>query len=121
MEVYNSPLNFKKRLHMYIHHEMTFLKLWPVFPYIEFILSIIRGLFYYQLFTIFHKYLILLLIFILHFPNILALYNMLGCLMLLMTYYAQNYAGIIGGCLCFGVGISLFSFYFLSGNPFFLI
>ena len=46
----------------------------------------------YRLFiTIFHKcaYLILILISILHFPIMLAL-----CLMLLMTHYAQNYAGI---------------------------
>ena len=33
-------------------------------------------------------------IFILHLPIMLAL-----CLMLSMTYYAQNYAGIIGGSL----------------------
>ena len=49
----------------------------------------------YRLFTtIFHKCLILLLIFILHFPIMLLL-----CLMLSMTNYAQNYAGIIGGSL----------------------
>ena len=44
--------------------------------------------------TIFFQCLILLLIFILHFPIMLAL-----CLMLSMTHYAQNYAGIIGGSL----------------------
>ena len=38
--------------------------------------------------------LILLLISILQFPIMLAL-----CLMLSMTHYAQNYAGIIGGSL----------------------
>ena len=49
----------------------------------------------YRLFiTIFHNCLILLLIFILHFPIMLEL-----CLTLSMTYYAQNYAGIIGGFL----------------------
>ena len=47
----------------------------------------------YWLFTIiFHKCLVLLLIFI--FPIMLAL-----CLMLSMTHYAQNYASIIGGSL----------------------
>ena len=50
--------------------------------------------------TIFHKCLILLLIFILHFPIMLVL-----CLMLSMIHYADNYAGIIGGslsmmCMC---------------------
>ena len=44
--------------------------------------------------TIFHKCLILLLIFILHFSVMLALH-----LMLLMTHYAQSYAGIIGRSL----------------------
>ena len=49
----------------------------------------------YQWFTtIFHKCLILVLIFILHFPIMLALW-----LMLLMTHYAQNYAGIISWSL----------------------
>ena len=49
----------------------------------------------YRLFTtIFNKCLILLLIFIVHFPIMLGL-----CLMLSMTYCAQNYAGIIGGSL----------------------
>ena len=49
----------------------------------------------YQLFTtIFHKCLILLLTFILHFLLMLAL-----CLMLSMTHYAKNYAGIIGKSL----------------------
>ena len=49
----------------------------------------------YQLFnTIFHKCLILLLIFILHFPVMLAL-----CLILSMTHFAQNYADIIGRSL----------------------
>ena len=38
--------------------------------------------------------LILLLMFILHFPIMLAL-----CLMLSMTHYAQNFAGIIGRSL----------------------
>ena len=42
-----------------------------------------------SLYTIFHKCLILQLIFILHFPIMLAL-----CLMLSMTDYAQNYAGV---------------------------
>ena len=50
----------------------------------------------YRSFTIFHKCLIL--IFILHFPIMLAL-----CLMLSMTHYAQNYAGIIGGSLLRGI------------------
>ena len=44
--------------------------------------------------TIFHKCLKLLLIFILHFPIMLAL-----CLMLSIIHYAQTYADIIGGSL----------------------
>ena len=49
----------------------------------------------YQSFTtIFHKCLILLLIFALHFPIMLAL-----CSMLSTTRYALNYTGIIGGFL----------------------
>ena len=49
----------------------------------------------YQLFTaIFYKCLVLLLIFILHLPIMLTL-----CLMLLLTHYAQNYAGIISRSL----------------------
>ena len=49
-----------------------------------------------QFATIFHKCLILLLKFILNFPIMLAL-----CLMLSMTQYAQNNAGILGGFLPF--------------------
>ena len=48
--------------------------------------------------TIFQKCLILLLVYILHFPIMLAL-----CLLLSMIHYAQNYAGIIGECLQTGV------------------
>ena len=49
----------------------------------------------YQSFTtIFHKCLTLLLIFILHLPIMLSVY-----LMCSVAYYAQNYAGIIGGSL----------------------
>ena len=46
--------------------------------------------------TILHKCLILILLlkYIIYFPVMLAL-----CLMLSMTYYAENYAGIIGGSL----------------------
>ena len=44
--------------------------------------------------TVFHKCLILLLILILQYLIMLAL-----CLLLSMTYYAQNYAGVIAGPL----------------------
>ena len=44
--------------------------------------------------TIFHKCLILLLILILQYPIMLAL-----CLLLSLTHYAQNYAGVIAGPL----------------------
>ena len=47
-----------------------------------------------SLYTIFHKCLILLLILILQYAIVLAL-----CLMLSMTYYALNYAGIISRSL----------------------
>ena len=49
----------------------------------------------YRLFTaIFHKCLLFLVTLILQYPIMLAL-----CLMLSMTHYPQNYAGIIGGSL----------------------
>ena len=64
---------------------------------IHYVLYHIRLLYYRSFTTIFHKCLILLLVFILHLPIMLSL-----CLMFSMTCYAQNYAGIIGGSLVTG-------------------
>ena len=52
--------------------------------------------------TIFHKYLTLLLIVILYTYIILTVF-----LMLLMTHYTRNYAGIVGGSLVAGKGCIL--------------
>ena len=59
--------------------------------------SIKRWLFYQSISIFYYNFyesLILLLMFILHFPIMLTL-----CLMLSVTHYAQNYAGIIGRSL----------------------
>ena len=49
----------------------------------------------YRLFTaIFHKYINIVNLFFIFCPIMLAL-----CLMLSMTHYAKNYAGIVGGFL----------------------